>query len=30
MRFFDLFPICYGWEGVALAGAMLVLLGVQF
>lgn len=30
MRFFDLFPICYGWEGIALAGAMLVLLGVQF
>lgn len=29
MQFFDTFLTCYGWEGLALAGAMLVLLGVQ-
>ena len=29
MQFFDHFLACYGWEGAALAGAMLVMLGVQ-
>lgn len=29
MRFFDSFLTCYGWQGAALAGCMLVLLGVQ-
>lgn len=29
MQFFDTLLTCYGWEGLALAGAMLVLLGVQ-
>ncbi|WP_295958879.1 glycosyltransferase [uncultured Alistipes sp.] len=29
MQFFDTFLTCYGWEGIALAGAMLVLFGVQ-
>lgn len=29
MQFFDTFLTCYGWEGAALAGAVLVLLGVQ-
>lgn len=30
MQFVDSFLACYGWQGAALAGAMLVLLGVQF
>ena len=30
MQFIDKFLACYGWEGAALAGAMLLLLGVQF
>ena len=29
MQFFDTFLACYGWEGAALAGAMLLMLGVQ-
>lgn len=29
MQFFDSFMSCYGWEGAALAGAMLLLFGVQ-
>lgn len=29
MQFFDSFMACYGWEGAALAGAMLLLFGVQ-
>ncbi len=29
MQFFERFLTCYGWEGTALAGAMLLLLGVQ-
>ncbi|WP_295938761.1 glycosyltransferase [uncultured Alistipes sp.] len=29
MQFFDTFLTCYGWEGAALAGALLVMLGVQ-
>ena len=29
MHFYDTFLACYGWEGAALAGAMLVMLGVQ-
>lgn len=29
MRFFDSFLTCYGWQGAALAGCLLVLLGVQ-
>lgn len=29
MHFFDSFLICYGWQGAALAGALLLLLGVQ-
>lgn len=29
MRFFDSFLTCYGWQGAALAGAMLLLLCVQ-
>ncbi len=29
MQFFDSFLACYGWEGSALAGAILLLLGVQ-
>ena len=30
MQFIDDFLACYGWEGAALAGSMLLLLGVQF
>ena len=30
MQFFDDFLACYGWEGAALAGSMLLLLCVQF
>ena len=30
MQFIEDFLACYGWEGAALAGAMLLLLGVQF
>ncbi len=30
MQFFDSFLTCYGWEGVALAGVILTMLGVQF
>ena len=30
MQFIDNFLACYGWEGAALAGAMLLMLGVQF
>ena len=29
MQIFDTFLACYGWAGIALAGAILVLLGVQ-
>lgn len=29
MQFFDSFLRCYGWEGSALAGAILLMLGVQ-
>ena len=29
MQFFDTFLTCYGWEGIALAGAMLAMFGVQ-
>lgn len=29
MQFFDTFLSCYGWQGAALAGALLLLLGVQ-
>lgn len=29
MQFFESFLTCYGWEGAALAGALLLLLGVQ-
>lgn len=29
MQFFDTFLACYGWEGAALAGAVLLMLGVQ-
>lgn len=29
MQFFDLFLSCYGWEGTALAGAVLAMLAVQ-
>ncbi len=30
MQFFDSFLTCYGWEGAALAGAILLMLGIQF
>ena len=30
MQFIDNFLACYGWEGAALAGSMLLMLGVQF
>ena len=30
MQFFDDFLACYGWEGAALAGSMLLLLCMQF
>ena len=30
MQFIDNFLACYGWEGAALAGLMLLMLGVQF
>ena len=29
MQFFESFLACYGWEGAALAGAMLLMFGVQ-
>ena len=29
MQFFDRLLVCYGWEGFALAGAILLMLGVQ-
>lgn len=29
MQFFDTFLRCYGWEGTALAGALVLLAGVQ-
>lgn len=29
MHFFDTFLTCYGWQGAALAGVLLLLLGVQ-
>ena len=29
MQFFDTFLTCYGWEGIALAGAVLAMFGVQ-
>ena len=29
MLFFERFLTCYGWEGAALAGAALLMLGVQ-
>lgn len=29
MQFFDLFWDCYGWEGTALAGAILLMMGIQ-
>ena len=29
MQFIDSFLACYGWEGAALAGAVLLMLGVQ-
>ncbi|MEG2060606.1 MAG: glycosyltransferase [Alistipes sp.] len=29
MQLFDTFLTCYGWEGTALAGAILLMLGVQ-
>lgn len=29
MQFFDTFLTCYGWEGIALGGALLLMLGVQ-
>lgn len=29
MQFFDTFLTCYGWQGAALAGVILLLLGVQ-
>ena len=29
MQFFDTLLTCYGWEGIALAGAVLAMFGVQ-
>lgn len=29
MQFFDTILTCYGWEGIALAGAVLAMFGVQ-
>lgn len=29
MQFFDTFLACYGWEGAALAAALLLMFGMQ-